>query len=411
MAQARSQSPINVERARVAVAGAFVTNGLALATVISRTPAIRDGLGLSPAHLGLLLLCLSFGAVAVLPLSGPVVHRLGPARSVLTGAFSVAAGLTTLGAALFTGVVALAAVGLVLCGLGIGLWDVAMNVEGADVERKLGRSLMPRLHAAFSVGNVVGAGLSMASAATATPLAVQVLVIAALLPLITVGCVRRFLPAPVEATTKHRTGSGTLRAWREPRTLALGVLVLAFAFTEGSGTDWMAVALVDGHGANETIGAAGYGLFVGAMTVCRMASVRLLDRFGRVVMLRATAVLGLIGLALVVFGGTTPVALVGAAVWGAGTALGFPVGMSAAADDPERAAARVSVASSIGYTAFLAGPPVIGLLAEHAGILRALLVVTGALVLGLLASGASRPLAGTGSDVVVEAGEPSRQAG
>jgi cyanate permease len=65
--------------------------------------------------------------------------------------------------------------------------------------------------------------------------------------------------------------------------------------------------------------------------------------------------------------------------------------MSAAADDPARAAARVSVVSSIGYTAFIAGPPLIGLLGEHAGILRALFVVLGALLLGLLAAGAARP--------------------
>jgi cyanate permease len=94
----------------------------------------------------------------------------------------------------------------------------------------------------------------------------------------------------------------------------------------------------------------------------------------------------------VLLGGSIPVALLGALFWGVGASLGFPVGMSAAADDPARAAARVSVVSSIGYTAFLAGPPLIGVLAQLDGILRALFVVVGALVLGLLASGATRPL-------------------
>ena len=106
----------------------------------------------------------------------------------------------------------------------------------------------------------------------------------------------------------------------------------------------------------------------------------------------ATAVCALVGLLMVLLGGSTPVALVGALFWGMGASLGFPVGMSAAADDPARAAVRVSVVSSIGYTAFLAGPPLIGLLAEHNGILTALFVVVGALVLGLLVSGATRPL-------------------
>jgi MFS family permease len=118
-----------------------------------------------------------------------------------------------------------------------------------------------------------------------------------------------------------------------------------------------------------------------------------LERFGRVPVVRATAVIALAGLLLMLLGGSVPVALAGALLWGIGASLGFPVGMSAAADDPARAAARVSVVSSIGYTAFIAGPPLIGLLGEHAGILRALFVVLGALLLGLLAAGSARPLA------------------
>ena len=85
--------------------------------------------------------------------------------------------------------------------------------------------------------------------------------------------------------------------------------------------------------------------------------------------------------------------MVGAVLWGAGTALGFPVGMSAAADDPAMAAARVSVAASIAYTAFLAGPPLIGFLGEHVGVLRALTVVAGVLGVALLLGGVTRPVA------------------
>ena len=110
------------------------------------------------------------------------------------------------------------------------------------------------------------------------------------------------------------------------------------------------------------VGAIAFGFFVTAMTVGRLVGGSLLERFGRVPVLRATAVIALAGLLLVLFGGSTPVALAGALLWGVGASLGFPVGMSAAADDPARAAARVSVVSSIGYTAFLAGPPLIGLL-------------------------------------------------
>ncbi len=393
MTTTRARPAPELSRARTAVVVAFAVNGLAFASFISRTPAIRDALGLSSAQLGLLLLCLSGGSIAGLPLSGPIVHRLGPGRTVLAGALSVALGLALLVVGLVTGVVFPAALGLVFTGLGSGIWDVAMNVEGADVERRLGRSLMPRLHAAFSLGTVTGAGLGALSAATGVPLAVQVIVIAALVPVIVTVSSRRFLPhvaVPVEARS---AGSGTLAAWREPRTLLVGLMVLGFAFTEGSANDWLAVAFVDGYRTDQTLGAIGYGFFVVAMTFGRMFGGAALERFGRVAILRAMAALGVAGLLLVLLGGSTSVALGGALLWGIGASLGFPVGMSAAADDPARAAARVSVVSSIGYTAFLAGPPLIGLLAEHTGILHALLVVLGALVLGLLASGAARPMA------------------
>ncbi|MGH4011229.1 MAG: MFS transporter [Pseudonocardiaceae bacterium] len=379
-------------RARTAVAVSFAVSGFAFASFISRAPGIRDALGLSSAQLGLLLLCLSGGSIIGLPLSGRIVHRLGPARAALAASLTVTTGLFPLAAGLHVGDVSSAVVGFALIGFGVGIWDVAMNVEGADVEWRLGRSLMPRLHAAFSLGTVAGAGVGAASAAAGVPLAVQVLAVAALVPASMAVAVRLFLPVHNDAAQHASGGSGVLATWREPRTLLIGLLVLGFAFVEGSANDWIAVAMVDGYGTSEAAGAIGFGLFVSTMTAGRLIGGSVLERFGRVAVLRATAVTALTGLLLVMSGGSTAFALAGAALWGLGTSLGFPVGMSAAADDPVRAAARVSVVSSIGYAAFLAGPPLIGLLADSAGILRALLIVLGALALGLLASGASRPL-------------------
>jgi predicted MFS family arabinose efflux permease len=389
----RVLSPVlETTRARTAVVVVFAANGLAFASFMARTPAIRDGLGISSAQLGLLLLCLSGGSIAGLPASGPIVQRWGPGRTVLAGSLSVTLGLLLVATGLLTGTVLPVAFGFAFCGLGSGTWDVAMNVEGAEVERRLGRSLMPRLHAAFSLGTVTGAGVGALTAATGVPLAAQIVVVAALLPVVVTAATRNFLPAGEVQVDEQAGGGSPLAAWREPRTLLIGLMVLGFAFTEGSANDWLAVAFVDGYRTSETLGAVGFGFFVVAMTVGRLFGGTALERFGRVAILRTMAALGVTGLLLVLLGGSTPVALAGALLWGIGASLGFPVGMSAAADDPTHAPGRVSVVSSIGYTAFLAGPPLIGLLAEHAGILRALLVVLGALVLGLLASGAARPL-------------------
>ncbi|MFC4942481.1 MFS transporter [Pseudonocardia sp. GCM10023141] len=257
---------------------------------------------------------------------------------------------------------------------------------------------MPRLHAAFSLGTVAGAGIGAVCAATGVPLPAQIIAMAVFVPIVTTIITRRFsAPEPRTAESAGRS-SGALAAWREPRTLLVGLMTLAFAFTEGSANDWIAIAMVDGYGQAEVVGAVAFGMFVVAMTIGRLLGGSMLARFGRVAVLRVTALLALVGLLLVLFGGSTLVALAGALLWGIGASLGFPVGMSAAADDPVKAAVRVSVVSSVAYTAFIAGPPLIGVLAGHLGILNALLVVVGALVLGLLVSGAARPLPGTSSD-------------
>lgn len=396
MSADRVSAATSVRHAWKAVAACFVMSGFAMASLLSRVPAVRNVLELSWAQLGLLLLCVSGGAMVGLPLSGLIVHRFGPGRSLMAVSLLVTAGLVMSAAGLRWAVVGPVAMGFVFSGLGIGVWDVAMNVEGADVERRLGRSLMPRLHAAFSVGTMAGAGVGAAAAAVGVPLAGQVLFVAALVPVSTALAVRFFLPVHGNAGQGGSGGSGVLAAWRNPRTVLIGVFVFGFAFIEGSANDWVAVAMVDGHGMKEALGAIGFGTFVSAMTLGRLLGDSAVERLGRVAVLRAAAIVTLAGVLLVLFGHGIAIVLVGTWLWGFGASLGFPVAMSAAADDPARAAAGVSVVSSIGYTAFLAGSPLIGLVAESVGILRALLIVLGAVALGLLTSSALRPLPTTG---------------
>jgi fucose permease len=210
-----------LERAKVAVAVAFAMNGVGYAGWFSRAPAVRADLDLGSAGFGVLLLFLAGAALVALPSSGPLVHRIGPARTVLLGSLSVAAGLLVLAGGTASGSVPVAAVGLVLSGLGTSTWDVAMNVHGADVERRLGRTLMPRFHASFSLGTVGGAGVGAAAAALGVPVATQVLATGVLLAAVMAVTVRSFLPMLVVAK-EHRGSSGALRAWREPRTLLIG---------------------------------------------------------------------------------------------------------------------------------------------------------------------------------------------
>jgi fucose permease len=371
---------------------AFGGSGFAFASWASRIPQVRDRLHLQPSELGLVLLAIAAGSVVALPLSGPVLARLGSRRTVTAMALLLVTGLFVAAVGYLVGVVPVVA-GLFLVGLGNGAWDVAMNVQGARVEQRLGRSIMSRFHAGFSLGTVAGALIGAAMVALRVPVTAHLIGVAAVVGVAVPIAVRRFIADQDDDAAGDEAGStGSWAAWTEPRTLLIGLFVLAFAFAEGTGNDWISVALIDGYHAPATVGTLGFAVFLAAMTTGRWVGPGLLDRYGRVAVIRVISILAVLGLVLFVFGPSTPVAFAGALLWGAGTSLGFPVGMSAGADDPSRAASRVSVIASVGYCAFLGGPPLIGFLGQQFTVLRALTAVAVLLALAALITGSIRPL-------------------
>lgn len=384
-----------VVRAQRATYVAFISSGFGFASWASRIPSVRDSLHASPSTLGLVLLCVAVGSLVAMPLAGVVVTRIGTARAVAAMALCLAVGLVVVGVGYPSGI-APVVIGLFLFGFGNGTWDVAMNVEGAAVEQGLGRAVMPRFHAGWSVGSVAGALGGAGMVALGVPVTVHLVVAAVLVAVVVpVTVLRGFLPvagpAASESADQDRPPNA-LRAWREPRTVLIGLFVLCMAFTEGTGNDWLAVAVLDGYSAPPVAGPLTFATFLAAMTCGRWFGPQLIDRYGRVRALRTSALVALVGLLLIVFGTVLPLAVAGALLLGIGTALGFPVGMSAAADDPARAPGRVSVVASIGYTAFLAGPPLIGFLGDHVGVLRALTVTAALLATAVVLAGRTRPL-------------------
>ena len=383
--------------ARNAVGLSFFLNGLVFSSWVSRIPEVRSSFDLTNGQLGLVLLAIAMGSVLALPTTGAAINALGTVRIVRLGAGAATLGMAA--AALGLGhVLPLTVAGLFVYGLGIGVWDVAMNVEGAEVERGLRRTIMPRFHAGFSLGTVVGALLGAVLIELHVPAPVHLLGIV----LLAIVVVWRTSPSFLPVAERHEeTASSAARAWLEPRTLLIGVMVLALAMTEGTANDWLAVALVDGHDVSHAVGVAGFAVFVLAMTAGRFAGTGLIDRFGRVAVLWATMALAGAGVLLIVLAEQPVLVVTGIVLWGVGASLGFPVGMSAAADDPVRAAARVSVVSTIGYAAFLVGPPLLGFVGDEVGTLNALLVVAVLLVPAALVVPAAREQRPVRSDQAV----------
>ena len=388
--------------------------GIGLASWVSRVPAVRDSLQASTAEMGLLIFGIAAGSIFGLLLSSHIIARLG-ARKTMAICFVIGpAGFALAGfGASFGPSFAIVVIGLVIFGSGLSISDVAMNVSGAANERALRRAIMPIYHAFFSFGTMVGAGLGALAELLGVPIWAHILVIA----FVMFAAAQLALPrlqsehivddnAEIVSDNDHsKSWRGRLSIWRDPRTIFIGLIVLGMAFAEGSANDWLALAMVDGYHVSNAGGALVFGIFVTAMTVGRLCGVFLLDRFGRVPVLRGSAILAIAGLIIVIFASqltifpsnadglnsaNVAIAVVGIIMWGLGSALGFPVGMSAAADDPKTAAARVSAVATIGYCAFLIGPPLIGFLGDRVGLLNALLVVLVLVIVAGLASGAAR---------------------
>jgi predicted MFS family arabinose efflux permease len=401
----------------------FAVSGFGFASWASRIPQVKQHLGLDPSALGLLLLAIAAGSVVSLPLAGTIVARWGSRRTAMAMAMLSTVALLTVAFGYLVGVAPVAA-GLFGFGVSAGIWDVAMNVQGAAVERRLGRSIMSRFHAAWSLGTVTGALIGAAAVALGVPVTVH-LAVAALFegPVVCVVARSFVADVPEVAEVANVTGNTTgedgaragaggsagagsagarsaLAAWREPRTVLIGVFVLAFAFAEGSGNDWISIAVIEDYRAPATLGTLAFAVFLAAMTGGRWFGTGLIDRYGRVPVTRALAAVAVAGVALFIAGPALPAAFAGALLWGGGTSLGFPTGMSAAADDPALAAPRVGVTASIGYCAFLGGPPLIGFLGDHIEVRYALVCVAVLLALAIAIAPVLRPPAPSGQGTV-----------
>ena len=383
---------------RLAIYFIFAIPGFSIASWVSRTPTIRDALGASTAQMGWIIFGLAVGSiVGLLSASHLIAHKGG--RFVMVAGLvvsSIGIVVVGMGGSWLASSISVF-LGLAVFGLGNGICDVAMNVEGTAVEKAAQKSLLTGFHAAFSVGTLLGAMAGSAFIKLGVSVPVH-MAVAGVVILLSIAYLYKFVPAGTGKETVTNSMEPPMSArermavWKERRTVLIGIIVLGMAFAEGSANDWLPLVIVDGYNVTPDMGSFAFGLFVAAMTIGRAAGGMLLDRFGRVAVLRASALFAVAGLLIVILGPSYTVAAVGIVFWGLGAAFGFPVGLSAAGDDPRGVAARVGAVSTAGYIAFLVGPPFLGLLGESVGLLHALIIVLIAVSVAGLLSQAAKPI-------------------
>lgn len=371
----------------------FFLPGLLMASWATRTPAIRDILSVSTAEMGTVLFGLSVGSMSGILCSAWLVKRFGTRNVIRTTMSCALFGMMILSLALWLSSAWLFAIGLGIFGASFGSAEVAINIEGAAVEREMNKTVLPMMHGFYSFGTLVGAGIGMALTAFGIPATLHIL-LAALVGIAPILIAIKAIPDGTGKNTAEdkRHSEKGIPFYRDIQLMLIGVVVLAMAFAEGSANDWLPLLMVDGHGFSPTSGSLIYAGFTLGMTVGRFTGGWFIDRYSRVAVVRASALMGALGIGLIIFVDSAWVAGVSVILWGLGASLGFPLTISAASDTGPDAPTRVSVVATTGYLAFLVGPPLLGYLGEHYGLRSAMLVVLALVILAaLVAKAVAKP--------------------
>lgn len=379
----------------------FTLFGAGFGSWLARLPAVRDHLGATTFEMSIIGLVLALGSLLGLVFAGRTVSLLGPRRTLFWSALGQAVAMPLGAVLLWVGLPAPGVLLLAAYGVCFSTGDVAMNVSGANAERAVGTPRMPLLHAGYSFGGVSAMGIGALAEVLGVPVPVHLSVVFAVVAVCAIIAVRgvpaselsepKLVPPTPPSTGAQAVNTNTgpihyidpesiaptaptparYSPWRDPRILLIGFITLALSLNEGTATDWLPLALTDHRAFTNSAAALALGLFFVSMMVTRIFGGPLIERWGRVTILRCSAVLVAAAIVLV---NVVPDSWGGyacALLWGVGSALGFPIGISAAADHPARAVRAVATVSAIAYAAFLIGPMAIGFLGEHFGLLNA----------------------------------------
>jgi predicted MFS family arabinose efflux permease len=361
----------------------FFVSGALFATWGVHVPTVKAHYGLGEQQLAIAMLAAGAGALVALARAGGWVGRWGPRAVTLATGAAAAAGLALLLAS--TAYPLLLAL-MFAYGMTSSLFDVAMNAEASEIEHRSGRTLMSGFHALFSLGGMAGSAVGAAVQAAAVPPALHLGLAAVVAVLAVAAGASAMLPVQPDAQP-------TPGGWRLPRgSLALmGTLAAMGLLAEGAMYDWSVLFLQQERRADGATAALGYASFSAAMAAARFGGDRVRARMAPVALLRASGLLAAAGMVLALLAPWPWLVLVGFAAVGLGFANVVPVLFAAASRVPgTSAAAGIAAVSSLAYVGMMAGPPLIGVVAEHASLAAGLgLVIVFALA---LAASAGRAL-------------------
>ncbi|GAA4467054.1 MFS transporter [Nibrella saemangeumensis] len=362
---------VNVSKAYLATRLIFLVCGLGMSSWAPMIPLAKDRLALNDANLGLLLLLLGAGAMLMMPTSGWLVSRFG-SRIVMAGAGVVMA--LTLPLLLILSSTAAMAVTLFIFGASIGTIDVAMNAHGVQVQNLSGRPIMSSLHGLFSVGGLFGSlGLGFLIKLGLNPV-YAIGSIATLMIVITLTQYKDLFPLDIEkqaiarfsAPNTQTTTNNQRFGWLRGPVLFLGMMCFAIFLAEGAILDWSAIFLRDIKAITPEFAGAGYAAFSIAMAVMRLTGDKLVARLSGKTVVVGGSLLGAVGLGVTILSPWVWGAMAGFVLLGLGAANIVPIFFSEAGRLPGISpTVSIPAITTIGYTGLLAGPALLGFIAQQ----------------------------------------------
>lgn len=383
-----------------AIFTSFGIQGIFFATWVSRTPEVQQLLSLNTGEMALFALVMAVGSLAGLFLGNTAVPHFGARKSIVVSFILAAVILPLLGFAAVQHNLYLAVACAFLYGVFMGAGGIASNIEGATIDSKSTRSLLPSLHGSFSFGTLIGAGLGTISIIFGIGVGVQFSALAVIS--ITAAIIAALLIPRDSGLRQHADMSTTeirtipskkerSAVWKEPRTLRVALIGLSFTLAEGTAATWLPISLVDA-GLTQAAAAACFTVFVAFMAVGRLGGGVVVDRYGRSRVLVVIALLAASGIVIVMLTNVIHLPYLGAALWGLGCSLGFPLCIASITDDPRLAPPRVSMVYVSGNFGSLAIPPILGGIGQYLGLFAAFAIPVVLITAGLSVNKATRPV-------------------
>lgn len=360
-----------LNRQALAVGLVFASDSLLFGSWVSHIPYVKQKLGLSEAELGLVLFGLPAGLLVMNPLTGRIIARLGEAKACFWSAVGLAFSMCI---PINAPNVPILVLGLFLAGLSGALINVAMNTCATNLEREQGIVIMSSCHGMWSLGGLLGSGIAGAVIALHVAPPVHVMVMAGLVLLLTflIQPILMGIPSssrPTNGRTESGEKAGSSFVMPNKDLLLMILIGLALAMGEGAAFDWSAVYLHETLGATSQIAALGFASFSLTMTGFRFLGDAIIPKIGGKRWLQIGGVLAASGLVFAILLPYPATALIGFALLGAGCSLGAPVLYAAALRVPGiPPAAGLATFATFSFIGFLAGPPVVGFIAESFGL-------------------------------------------